>query len=91
MFLSNLVIIEKYVKNIDCIDVSSVQISYLPQSKSYLKIIGILYYSHNDSQVHLSPSNVKKIIKQNQIFDNVILTSKLWIIKVSPKLDMSIV
>jgi len=29
-FSSDLVIIEKYVKNIDCIDVSNVQISYLP-------------------------------------------------------------
>ena len=77
MFLSDLVIIEKYVKNIDCIDVSGIQISYLPQSKSYLKIIGILYYPYNDPQVCLSPSNVKKIIKQNQIFDNVILASKL--------------
>ena len=29
-FLSDLVIIEKYVKNIDCIDISNVQISCLP-------------------------------------------------------------
>ena len=31
------------------------------------------------------------IIKQNQIFDNVVLMSKLCVIKVSPKSDMSII
>ena len=35
--------------------------------------------------------NVQDIIKQNQIFDNIVLASKLHVIKVSPKLDMAIV
>ena len=46
--LSNLVIIEKYIKNVDCIDVSSIQIPHFPQSKFYLKIISISYYTHDD-------------------------------------------
>jgi len=39
-------------------------------------MIGIPYFPHDKSQEHLSSSNVKQIIKQNQIFDNVILASK---------------
>jgi len=35
--------------------------------------------------------NVKDIIKQNQIFNNIVLTSKLHVIKVSSKLDMAII
>jgi len=37
------------------------------------------------------PKLVKDIIKQNQISDNVVLVLKLYIIKISPKLDMTIV
>lgn len=37
------------------------------------------------------PKLVKDTIKQNQIFDNVILVSKLHIIKISPELDMAII
>jgi len=90
-FSSDLVIIEKYIKNVDCIDVSDVQIPCLPQSKSYFKIIDILYYPHSNSQVCLAFSDVENIIKQNQIFNNIVLASKLQVIKVFPKLDMSIV
>jgi len=64
---------------------------WLPQSKSYLKIIGIPYYSHNSSNKHLTPNDVKDIIEQNQIFDNIVFASKLWVIKVSPKSDMLII
>jgi len=56
-----------------------------------LKIIGIPYFPHDNSQKCLSSGDIKNIIKQNQIFDNVVLTSKLQVIKVSPKSDMSII
>ena len=69
----------------------SVDVPYLSQLKSYLKIIGIPYYSHNNLSIHLLSNNIKAIIKQNQIFDNVILVSKLCVIKVLPKSNMSIV
>ena len=88
---SDLLIIENYIKNVKCINVIGVNVLCLPQSKSYLKIIDISYYSHNNSQEHLLLGDVKKIIKQNQIFDNIILTSKPWVIRVSPKLDMPII
>ena len=90
---SNLLIIERYIKNLENIDSTQVESPWLPQSKFYLKIIGILYYSHRsyNSQEYLSSNDVEAIIKQNQIFDNITFASKLWVIKVSSKLDMAIV
>ena len=84
-------IIENYVKNVDDIDTSNVEVSQLLQSKFYLKIIGIPYFSHDNSQKCLSSGDIENIIKQNQIFNNVVLTSKLQVIKVSSKSDMSII
>ena len=63
----------------------------LPQSKSYIKIIGIPFFPHGNSQDCLTSSDVKMILKQNQIFDNVTLASRPRVIKVSPKSDMSVV
>jgi len=56
----------------------------------YLKIIGISYLLE-DSNTLISSDVVKKVIKENHIFNNIILASKLRVIKVSPKYDMSIV
>jgi len=84
---SDLQIIEHYVKNTDNINSLCVEVPQLPQSNSYLKIIGIPYFSYNNSQDCLTSSDVENIIKQNQIFDNVVLASKLQVIKVSPKSD----
>ena len=67
-----------------------VEVLRLPQSKSYLKIISIPYLQENI----ITPiilSVVEDVIKKNHIFNNIILTSKPCIIKVSPKLDMAII
>ena len=61
----DLQIIEYYVKNTNDIDSLHVEVKELPQSKSYLKIIGISYFPHNNSQDHLTSSDVENIIKQN--------------------------
>jgi len=42
-------------------------------------------------QDRLLSQNVELVIKQNQIFDNVTLTSKPRVIKASPKSDMEII
>lgn len=76
MFSSDLLIIKNYIKNIEYIDILGVNVPCFLQSKFYLKIIDILYYPHDDPQVHLSFGNIEKIIKQNQIFNNIVLTSK---------------
>ena len=88
---SDLQIIEQYIKNSDNINTLQVEVPCFSQSKSYLKIIDIPYFSHGNNQDCLTSSDMESIIKQNQIFDNITLTSKLWVIKVSPKSDMSII
>ena len=88
---SNLQIIDQYIKNSSDINTLQVEEPYLPQSKSYLKIIGIPFFPYGNSQDHLTLSNIETILKQNQIFNNVILVFRPRVIKVSPKLDISII
>ena len=88
---SDLLIIDQYIKNSNDINALQVEEPRLPKSKSYLKIIGILFYPHTNSQEQLTSDNIEMILKQNQIFDNISLASKPRVIKVSPKSDMSII
>jgi len=87
----DLQIIDQYMKKSEDINELQVEEPRLPQLKSYLKIIGISYYPNGKFQEHLNSSNVEAILKQNQIFDNIKLTSRPRIIKVSPKSDISII
>jgi len=41
---SNLQVIENYIKSVNYIDTTGVKFPHFPQSKSYLKVIGILYF-----------------------------------------------
>ena len=82
--------IKKYVKNTLCIVADQIEAPKLSQSKLYLKIIGIPYLS-KITNVCLKSDNVKKILKANHIFNNIVLVLKLRVIKVSPKSDMFIV
>jgi len=88
---SDMSIIGNYVKNSN--DINSLQVDEprLPKSKSYLKITGIPFFPHSNSLKRLTSDDIKAILKQNHIFDNISLTSKLRVIKVSPKSDISIV
>ena len=88
---SDLQIIDQYVKNSNNINTLQVEESHLPQSKSYLKIIGIPFFIHGNTQECLTSSDVKTILKQNQIFNNITLVSRPRVIKISPKSDMAIV
>ena len=87
----DLQIIGQYIKKSKDINKLQVEEPCLPQSKSYLKIIGILFFPNGKTQEHLNTSDVKTILKQNQIFDDTKLTSRPRVIKVLPKSDMSIV
>ena len=84
-------IINNYVKSSNDINSLQVEEARLPKSKSYLKIIIIPFFPHANSQEKLSSNNIEMILKQNHIFDNISLVSKPRVIKVSPKLDMTIV
>ena len=83
-------IIKKYVKNLNDVDSSNVMSSRLSQSKFYLKILGILYYI-KDTNLSITMNIVKRVIKTTHIFNNVVLASHLYIIKVSSRLDMAII
>ena len=87
----DLSIIGQYVKNSSDINTLQVKDSRLSKSKLYLKIIGILFYPHANSQDKLTSVDIETIMRQNHIFDNVTLASKPRVIKVSPKSDMVIV
>jgi len=88
---SDLSIIDNYIKNSN--DINSLQMDKprLSKSKSYLKIIGIPFFLHTNSQDKLILNDIETILKQNHIFDNISLASKLRVIKISPKSDMSTV
>jgi len=60
---SDLYIIKKYIKKADDIGTTNIDTPHLPQSKSYLKIIDILYFPHDNLNECLIPNEVKDIIK----------------------------
>ena len=55
---SNLYIIENYIKKIDNIDTINIDTPCLSQSKSYLKIIDLSHFPHDNSNEHLIPNNI---------------------------------
>jgi len=65
-FLSNLQIIENYIKNIEYINSEDIETSCLSQLKSYLKIIGIPYLMENTNMCYNSKI-LKLINKKNLI------------------------
>jgi len=79
---SDLQEVEKYIKNMLYIEVDQISFPRLPQSKSYLM---------NQLNTQMSSDNVKKILKNNHIFNDIVLAFKPRIIKVSLKSDMSII
>ena len=87
---SDLQEIEKYIKSTLATNNDSISSPRLPQSKSYLKIVGISYFV-DKTNTCISSEDIEYILKNNHIFNNIVLTSKPYIIEVSPKLDIVIV
>jgi len=87
---SDLQKIEKYVKNSLSSDTDKVSLVKLSQSKSYLKIVGIFFISEKTNS-RIALDEIEEILKNNHIFNNIILTSKPHVIKMSPKSDMTII
>ena len=87
---SDLNTIENYIKNINNIISEDIISLYLSQSKSYLKIISITYLMKN-TNVLINSNVVELIIKSMYIFNDIVLTSKLRVIKLLPKPDMIII
>jgi len=82
--------IKKYIKNATYSKPNQVQSPRLPQLKSYLKIISVPYLLEL-TNMYIMLEDIKKILKSNHIFNDIVLASKSKIIKVSPKLDMAII
>jgi len=83
-------IVEKCLKNLNDIDSSDVMSPRLPQSKSYLKILDILYFVE-DTNLLLTYDIIEKVIKTTHIFNNVVLASHPCVIKMFPKSNMAVV
>ena len=73
-----------------CVDTNQVQSPQLPQSKLYLKIVSIPYLS-KATNLHIISEEIKNILKNTHIFNDIILALKLRIIKVSLKSNMTII
>ena len=86
----DLQMIKKYIKNANLINTENVDTPYLSQFKSYLKIIGISCFLEN-TNVLLLADVVETIIKENYIFNNIMVAFRLQIIKVLPKSDIAII
>jgi len=63
---------KKYIKNSNQINTDKVKSPQLPQSKFYFKIIGLLYFMDN-TNVSIKADVVKNILKNNYIFNNILL------------------
>ena len=87
---SDLSLIEKYIKDIDIIQTNTILILHLSQSKSYLKILGILYINKTTG-TSINLETVENIIWSMHVFNNICLIFKPHIIKIFSKSDMAIV
>ena len=83
-------IIEKYIKNIDVVILNDIMLPRLPQSKLYLKILGISYHIEN-MNILITADVVKKALQSTHIFNNIILVSKPQVIKTFSKSDMVVI
>ena len=88
--LSDISIINKYIKNCNNIDINDIQDACLPQSKLYLKILSISYLIE-ETNTPIDSGVIESIIKFMHIFDNIKIASKPQVVKVSLKSDMAIV
>jgi len=89
---SNLNVVERYIKELNNIDLNNVMSLQLPQSKLYLKILEILYFLEN-TNLSITSNLIKKVIKNTYIFNIIVLVSVSYpyVIKISPKLDMAVI
>jgi len=87
---SDISIINNYIKNSFSSDVNDIQDACFPQSKSYLKILGIPYLMEN-TNTPMDSNVMENIIKASHIFNDIKIVSKPRVCKVSLKSDMAIV
>ena len=82
--------IENAIKNSNKINKNSVKSSFLLQSKSFLKILGLLYFSKNTNEPIMSQI-IEEVLKGIHIFKDIEFASKPYIIKTSPNSDSAVI
>ena len=87
---NNLSIIEKYIYGLEEIDAENNLTPYLPQLKSFLKILGISYFGNNSSN-SINSVQIKSVLSHTDIFQDIILSFWPYIVRVFPRSDMVIV
>jgi len=86
---SDLSVIEKYFKSVEDINGNKIPSPRLPQSKSYLKIMGLSYLRANNNKI--TSENVTDFMKHINLFENISLATKPHIIKALPKSNIAII
>ena len=86
---SDMNIMENYIKESTNVNTNEVSALHLPQSKSYLKILGIPYLTNNGTSI--AYNQIEEVIKRIHLFDDIMLASSPRIIKASPKSDMAVI
>ena len=87
---AELEVIKQWLKKVAGLAASTVVEPRLPQSKSFLKILGVPYWGNN-SLLPITQAQVKSVITNTPIFEGVVLASHPCIMKASPSSDMSVI
>ena len=66
---------KKVIKNSKKINKDSVESPHLPQSKSYLKILGLSYFAKNMNEL-ITSQIAEKVLKESHIFKDIKFPSK---------------
>ena len=87
---SDLSIIKKCLNNDMEFTDNDIGSPHLPQSKTYLKILGVLFWC-NQSSLPVTPAQVEGILAKTPVFEGITLVSKPRIIRASPRSDMAVI
>jgi len=87
---AELEVIKQWLKKVTGLAASTVVEPRLPQSKSFLKILGVPYWGNN-SLLPIIQAQVESMIANTPIFKGVVLASCPCIMKASPSSDMSVI
>ena len=71
---SDLSIVEKYIKKLNNINLNNIMSPQLFQSKSYLKILEVLYFLEN-MNLPITSDIIETVIKDTYIFNDIVLVS----------------
>jgi len=87
---AELEMIKQWLKKVAGLAASTVVEPRLPQSKSFLKILGVPYWSNN-SLLPITQAQVESVIANTPIFEGVVLAFCPRIMKASPSSDISVI